>query len=166
MDYEIVHISEKIVVGVSKETTNNNGQAVKDIGELWKNFMGKGIYNAIKGKKNDKTIGLYTDYQGDFTNPYNFVACCEVNSEDGKDNNLSEFNEKDICGEFVISKVIPGGKYAKFTITGDIQKSVGEFWFEFWKMDFDRTYISDFEEYQNNTYDMNKQEVHIYIGIR
>ena len=78
MNYEIVEINEKIVIGISKETTNKDGQAVNDIGELWKKFMGKGIYNAIKGKKNDKTIGLYTDYQGDFTSPYSFVACCEV----------------------------------------------------------------------------------------
>ncbi len=33
-------------------------------------------------------------------------------------------------------------------------------------MDFDRTYISDFEEYQGNTFDTNKQEIHIYIGIK
>ena len=56
-------------------------------------------------------------------------------------------------------------KYAKFVIVGG-QKEVGDFWFEFWQMDFDRTYISDFEEYQCNTFDTKKQEVHIYIGIK
>lgn len=51
MNYEIVEINEKIVIGISKETTNKDGQAVNAIGELWKKFMGKGIYNAIKGKR-------------------------------------------------------------------------------------------------------------------
>lgn len=166
MDYEIVNISKKIVIGISKETTNKDGQEVNDIGESWKKFMGKGIYNAIKGKKNEKTIGLYTDYQGDFTSPYNFVACCEVNTDVDKYNNLDELNAKDSVGEIVVSKVIPAGKYAKFIIVGDAQKALGEFWAKFWEMDFDRTYISDFEEYQNNMYDMNKQEIHIYIGIK
>ncbi|KAK2301842.1 transcriptional regulator, partial [Clostridioides difficile] len=45
MNYEIVEINEKIVIGISKETTNKDGQAVNAIGELWKKFMGKGIYN-------------------------------------------------------------------------------------------------------------------------
>lgn len=166
MDYEIVNIGEKIVVGISKETTNQDGQAVKDIGESWKSFMGKGIYNSIKGKKNEKTIGLYTDYQGDFTNPYNFVACCEVNSDADKDINLDELNTNDAVGEIIISKIIPEGKYAKFIVVGDIQKAIGDFWAEFWQMDFDRTYISDFEEYQGNTYDDDKHEIHIYIGIK
>ncbi|EML4476448.1 TPA: effector binding domain-containing protein [Clostridioides difficile] len=165
MNYEIVEINEKIVIGISKVTTNKDGQAVNDIGELWKKFMGKGIYNAIKGKKNDKTIGLYTDYQGDFTSPYSFVACCEVNSNSDKEKNLEELNTNNTVGESIISKVIPAGKYAKFVIVGG-QKEVGDFWFEFWQMDFDRTYISDFEEYQCNTFDTKKQEIHIYIGIK
>ncbi|MCW0685565.1 GyrI-like domain-containing protein [Clostridioides difficile] len=156
MNYEIVEINEKIVIGISKETTNKDGQAVNDIGELWKKFMGKGIYNAIKGKKNDKTIGLYTDYH---------VACCEVNSNSDKEKNLEELNTNNTVGESIISKVIPAGKYAKFVIVGG-QKEVGDFWFEFWQMDFDRTYISDFEEYQCNTFDTKKQEIHIYIGIK
>lgn len=118
MNYEIVEISEKIVIGISKETTNKDGQAVNDIGELWKKFMGKGIYNAIKGKKSDKTIGLYTDYQGDFTSPYNFVACCEVDSNSDKEKNLEELNTNNTVGESIISKVIPAGKYAKFVIVG------------------------------------------------
>ncbi|MCC0783935.1 GyrI-like domain-containing protein [Clostridioides sp. ES-S-0108-01] len=165
MDYEIVNISEKIVIGISKETANKDGQAVNDISESWKKFMGKGIYNAIKGKKSEKTIGLYTDYQGDFTSPYNFVACCEVNSNVDKDKNLDELNTNNTVGENIISKVIPAGKYAKFIVVGG-QKEVGDFWLEFWKMDFDRTYISDFEEYQSNTFDTNKHEIHIYIGIK
>ncbi|WP_236877915.1 GyrI-like domain-containing protein [Clostridioides difficile] len=41
MNYEIVEISEKIVIGISKETTNKDGQAVNDIGELWKNLWAK-----------------------------------------------------------------------------------------------------------------------------
>ncbi|HBG4499716.1 TPA: GyrI-like domain-containing protein, partial [Clostridioides difficile] len=108
---------------------------------------------------------LYTDYQGDFTSPYNFVACCEVNSNSDKDKNLEELNTNNTVGEIIISKVIPAGKYAKFVIAGG-QKEVGDFWLEFWQMDFDRTYVSDFEEYQSNTFDTNKHEIHIYIGIK
>ena len=32
-------------------------------------------------------------------------------------------------------------------------------------MDLKRKYTCDFEEYQNNSEDMQKQEIHIYIAI-
>lgn len=152
MNYEIVDLDEKQVIGLVKETTNNNGQAVKDIGLLWQEFITKGYYQNIENKNNNKCIGMYTDYQGDFNKPYNFLACCEVNNKD--------------CIKIpLVVKSIPGGKYAKFIINGDVQKSVGEFWGKLWKMDLDRKYSCDFEEYQNNSDDMQNQEIHIYIAI-
>lgn len=51
-------------------------------------------------------------------------------------------------------------------IIGDVQKSVGEAWSKIWKMDLKRTYTCDFEEYQNNSEDMQNQEIHIYIAIK
>lgn len=62
-------------------------------------------------------------------------------------------------------KIIPKGKYAKFVIIGDVQKSVGEAWQKIWQMDLKRKYTGDFEEYQNNSEDMQQQEIHIYIAI-
>ncbi|CEJ73498.1 AraC family transcriptional regulator [[Clostridium] sordellii] len=34
-----------------------------------------------------------------------------------------------------------------------------------WKMNLDRKYSCDFEEYQNNDEDIQNQEIHIYISI-
>ncbi|CEN75005.1 transcriptional regulator [[Clostridium] sordellii] len=39
MNYEIVNLEEKQVVGLVKETTNNNNKAIKDIGILWEEFL-------------------------------------------------------------------------------------------------------------------------------
>jgi predicted transcriptional regulator YdeE len=44
MNYEIVNLEEKQVVGLVKETTNNNNKAVKDIKTLWEEFLIKGHY--------------------------------------------------------------------------------------------------------------------------
>ena len=153
MKYEIVELKEKIVEGVEIKTTNQDGKSMRDIGELWQKFFAEGIYNKIENKVNTKTIGLYTDYEGDYTKPYNFVVCTEVSK---KSNNL----------ENRVIKIIPAGKYAKFTIVGDVQKAVGEAWNQIWNMDLKRKYNCDFEEYQNQTEDMSKQEIHIYISIQ
>lgn len=152
MDYEIVNLDEKIVIGVGRETTNANMQAVKDIGEVWEQFFANNIFERIQEKINGKTIGLYTDYQGDFTKPYNFVACCEVKEVKEMKSDL-------------VKKVIPSGKYAKFIITGDVKEAAGNFWAQLWGMDLNRAYTCDFEEYQNNSEDMSNQEIYIYISL-
>lgn len=149
MEYEIVELEEKLVEGIGIRTTNQEGQSMKDIGKVWQRFFEEGMYEKIENKINHKTIGLYTDYEGDYTKPYQFIVGVEVSK---KTKNTV--------------KVIPKGQYAKFVIIGDVQKSVGELWEKIWQMDLDRKYTCDFEEYQNNSEDMQKQEIHVYIALK
>ena len=153
MKYEIVELEEKKVVGVKIKTTNQNGKSIQDIGMTWQKLFADGIYEKIQNKVNNKTIGLYTEYEGDYTKPYTFIAGAEVSEE-------LENNKE------IVTKIIPKGKYAKFIITGDVQNSVGQAWQEIWSMDLNRKYNCDFEEYQNNSQDMQNQEIHIYIAIK
>ena len=149
MEYEIIELQEKRVEGIGIKTSNENGKSVQDIGKLWQKFFAEGEYDKIEHKANQKTIGLYTDYEGDYTKPYYFMVGCEVEKE----------------SQNRMMKIIPKGKYAKFVIKGDVQKSVGEAWGKIWQMDLKRKYECDFEEYQNNSQDMQNQEIHIYIGL-
>lgn len=152
MKYEIVELEEKVVAGIKIKTTNEDGKAMQDIGMTWQKLFANGIYEKIPNKVNGKTIGLYTEYEGDYTKPYTFIAGVEVSQEVQ-------------MGEELESIIIPKGKYAKFIITGDVQNSVGQAWQEIWNMDLKRKYTCDFEEYQNNSEDMQKQEIHIYIAL-
>lgn len=152
MKYEIVELEEKVVAGIKIKTTNQDGKAMQDIGMTWQKLFTNGIYEKISNKVNSKTIGLYTEYEGDYTKPYTFIAGAEVSQEVQ-------------IGEELESIIIPKGKYAKFIITGDVQNSVGQAWQEIWNMDLKRKYTCDFEEYQNNSKDMQKQEIHIYIAL-
>ncbi len=154
MDFEIVNLEEKVVEGIGVRTTNENGKAVEDIAKVWQSLFANNVYESIDGKVNNKTIGLYTDYEGDYTKPYYFIAGAEVN----KSNN--SVNMKD-----TVVKVIPKGKYAKFVVVGDVQKTVGAAWGKIWNLDLKRKYTCDFEEYQNNSDDMQNQEIHIYIAL-
>lgn len=152
MKYEIVELEEKVVVGIKIKTTNQDGKAMQDIGMTWQKLFENGIYEKIPNKVNGKTIGLYTEYEGDYTKPYTFIAGAEVSQEVQ-------------MGKELESIIILKGKYAKFIITGDVQNSVGQAWKEIWNMDLKRKYTCDFEEYQNNSEDMQKQEIHIYIAL-
>ena len=152
MDYKIVELKEKKVTGISRKTTNENMQAVSDIGQVWGEFIGMGVCESIPNKADTSTIGLYADYEGDFTKPYMFLAGCEVTKFTG-DSKLTE-------------KTILAGKYAMFSVRGHIQQAVGAAWNEIWSMNLDRAYTTDCELYHNNSQDMNDQFIDIYISLK
>ncbi len=152
MNYEIVNVQEKIVAGIGVETTNKNMKAMTDIGMLWGKFIGEKIIDSIPMRVNEKAIGLYTEYEGDYTKPYKFYCAVEISGV---------IEEKDD----IVTKVIPSGKYAKFTVKGHMQKAVGEAWGKIWNMDLDRKYNCDFEVYHNDSEDINNQTIDIYISL-
>lgn len=146
MNYEIVNLEEKIVVGVSAITGNNDINMGKTIGGLWEKLYQDGINETIKNKVNEYAIGLYSDYEND-----NYLVT--VGNEVCKAEN-----------EGLTIKKIPAGKYAKFSIEGHMQKAVENTWNKIWQMDLDRSYEADFEEYLNSDFDNAK--IDIYISLR
>lgn len=78
MKYEIVELEEKVVVGIGIKTMNQEGKAMQDIGMTWQKLFADGVYEKILHKVNHKTIGLYTEYEKDYTKPYLFIAGAEV----------------------------------------------------------------------------------------
>ena len=96
--------------------------------------------------------GVYTNYDGDYTKPYDFYACCEI--EDSKSNN-DEFS--------VVS--VPESKYAKFSIRGNYDESAEKLWNEIWNTELDRKYTYDFEVYHNDGNDPENQLLEIYIAV-
>lgn len=156
MKYEIITLEEKTIVGLDVRTTNEKGQSIQDIGQLWQNFMEQGIPFMIKDTLNAHAIGLYTNYEKDVTAPYTFVCGKEI--------------AKDSTNEISIPQVkkhtIQAGTYAKFTVKGHVQQAVGEAWQDIWKMNLDRLYSTDFELYYNDSEDLNNQTIDIYIGIK
>mgnify|MGYP002798959095 CR=1 FL=1 len=159
MNYEIVELEEKTVEGISARTNNHAPDMGMVIGGLWNRFYQEGIYANIKDKADLRAIGLYTDYDGSVDDDYTIMVCCAVDEEAGSRND----GEK---GKYETRK-IPAGRYARFKIVCDMRTSptaVSEAWREIWETDLPRTYICDFEEYQNE--DMEHAEVHIYIGLK
>lgn len=126
------------VLGIAIRTTNENGQAMKDIGDLWKKFM----QQDIPGKINNTVYSIYTEYEKDFTKPYTTVIGCEVANLDH-------------IPEGMKGITIAGGDYEQFTTTPD---SVGAEWGKIWGMDLNRAYTTDFEKY-------GEKGVEIFIAI-
>lgn len=146
MNCEIVNLEQKTVVGVSAITSNADPKMGEVISGLWEKLYQGGVNAAIKNKINEYAIGLYSDYSND---KYSVTAGNEV-SEPGNDE--------------LIVKIIPAGKYAKFSVHGHMEKAVAEAWGEIWKTDLDRSFTGDFEEYLNS--DWENADIDIYIALK
>lgn len=153
MEYEIVELKEKTVAGLAARTNNFSSDMSTVIGSLWTRFYMDGIYGSIENKVNDKALGIYTDYAGDEKGDYTILVAAET---------ADEVQTKAGDTGMTVRK-IPGGIYAKFIVKGDLHKTVSEFWQELWRLDLPRSFVSDFEEYQNN--DTEHAEIHMYIGL-
>lgn len=151
MNYEVVYLEEKIVAGVLARTSNNAPDMGKVIGEAWQKFFQGGVYPVILNKKNNNTIGLYTNYEEKINGAYDVMVCCEIS------------NAENLSNEIQIKKIVEG-KYAKFVIRGKVEEVVGRSWAEIWLMNLDRKYTFDFEEYIGGC-ETDGQEIHIYIAI-
>ncbi len=150
MDYEIVNLEKKTVVGIQARTSNLSPDMGAVIGGLWQKFFGEGLFFAIPEKKNAKSIGLYSNYS-DSAEEYDVTVCCEAENS-GK------------IPDGLTAAEIPAGKYAKFVVQGNMVTAVHDFWTELHKMDLPRAYTADFEEYQNA--DENNAIIHIYISLK
>ncbi len=146
MNYEIVNLNEKIIVGVSGITGNSDPEMSKIIGGLWEKLYQGGINPIIKNKVNEYAIGLYSDYSDD---KYCVTAGNEVSKAENAD---------------LTKKTIPAGKYAKFSVHGHMEKAVADAWREIWQMDLDRSFKCDFEEYLNC--DFENCDIDIYIALK
>lgn len=145
MDYEIVTLEEKRVVGLIARTSNDSADMTEKIGGLWQKFMAETVFT-VKNRANDYVIGLYFDYD---ETSYNVTVGAEVSS-----NGNAELTEK----------IIPSGKYAKFFVRGDVVKAVADAWDEIWAMPLDRSYAADFEEYVNNVNGI--ADINLYISLK
>ncbi|MFD2445070.1 GyrI-like domain-containing protein [Bacillus sp. CGMCC 1.16607] len=151
MNYIIVELEAKMAIGLTARTNNLDPNLGNVIGNLWGQFYRNGINTKIQNKKTDKVLGIYSDYAGNEQDDYNVTVACEV-----------EF--ADTLPVETVIKELPAGKYAKFIVEGHVQKAVSEFWQSLWSMNLERTFVCDFEEYQNS--DMENAIVHIYIGLK
>lgn len=148
MNYEIVNLEEKIIVGLTERTGNNDPDLAKIVGGMWQDFMGKGISESLKNKANPFCVGLYTNYNFEEVT-YDVTVGAEV-SQNGNPE--------------LTAKTIPAGKYAVFSIRGDVVKDVANAWEEIWAMPLERTYTGDFEEYLSN--ENGVADIKIYVALK
>ena len=143
MNYEIVELKEKTIAGFAARTGNEDPQMGAIIGDLWKQLYTPENTEKIQNRVNAYAIGLYSDYDKE---GYQVTAGFEVSDAES--------------GNGFTVKTIPAGRYAKFSVHGDMIEAVANSWKEIWETPLDRTFTGDFEEY------LSQEDIDIYIAIK
>jgi predicted transcriptional regulator YdeE len=142
----IVEIKEFQVIGIAART-NNAREMTADgvIPKLW----------ADPPRVSDSGIvALYTDYEGNEHGEYNFVLGGKAGPES-------------TVPAGMVVKTVPAGRYAVFTSErGPVQRVVVETWQRIWSELSSRSFVADFEVYDQRAADPGNAVVEIYIGVK
>ena len=151
---QTVKIEPFNIIGIPVSTTNENGQASKEIAELWGKFMSESILEKIPNKVDNEIYSLYTDYEGDHTKPYTAILGCKVESLDNIPNGM-------------VGKPFSGGTYIKTTAKGNLMQGlVVNQWSKIFEMELDRTFDADFEIFGEKAQNPSDAEVDFYVGVK
>lgn len=143
------------VVGISVRTTNENGQAGKDISFLWNKFFEENISAKIPTKISDEIYSVYTHYEKDHTKPYTTILGYKV-------------KDSEPIPEDLVAIAINSSNYKVFTAKGKLSEGiVFKEWQNIWNInnDLNRSFTSDFEIYGAKSQNPENAEVDIYISI-
>lgn len=142
------------MIGISIRTTNEGGQASQDIAALWQTFIAEKVLEKIPNKLNQEVYSLYTDYEGDHTEPYSAIIGCQVKSLDQIPSGM-------------VGQSFRGGTYVKLSAKGDLlQGLVLKQWQDIFGMRLDRTYDADFEVFGEKAKNPSAAEVDFYVGVK
>lgn len=137
------------IIGLAVETTNQGGQAMRDLGELWQRFIQENIPQKIVNKVNNCVYCIYTDYESDYTGNYTAIIGVAVNSLERIPTGL-------------VGRTFEGGNFLIYEAIGEMPQAVGEVWNNIWSKDaaLNRLYTYDYEVYGEN-----EKGVNIYIAV-
>jgi predicted transcriptional regulator YdeE len=144
MSEETVEREGFTIAGITCRTSNATPH---EIGALWQKFFAGGGANQIRDRKSDELYAVYTDYDGDYTQPYTLIIGCEVAS----------------AGELPagqVARAIPRQRYRVFDGSGEQPAALIASWQRVYQTPLARAYAADFDHYRN------AKNVLIHVGIR
>ncbi len=142
------------IIGITVRTSNHEGAAAKDIPALWQRFMTEGIIARIPQSIDQNVHCVYTEYEGDYTQPYTVLLGMKVSSLEQIPDGLT-------------GMTFAGGSYEAFHCEGKMADHVVyQAWEKIWQKPLQRAYTADIEVYDANKSDAEHVAADIYIAIQ
>lgn len=141
-------------MGISVRTCNSDfSKLQQDIGGLWQQFFAENILQKTPTSLNNDIYLVYTNYDGDYLDPYDTIIGSLVPMDAPLPSGL-------------IEKIIPEQKYQVFCAKGTMPMAVVQTWQNIWQTPLHRNYIADFDIYSEKSQHPDNAEVDIWVGIR
>ena len=142
------------IVGLSVVTTNENGAAAKDLGELWSRFYSDNVPRQIPNMVGSEIYSIYTDYESNHEGLYTCIIGVRVDS-------LNQVPEG------LTGRSFPESTFVKLTAKGPMPDAIFHKWQEIWAADsiLGRSYEYDFEVYGEKSMWGDDAEVDIYLSV-
>jgi predicted transcriptional regulator YdeE len=137
---------------LENKTTNENGLASIDCGNLWQRFESEKFFERIPNKLTNEIYAVYYDYEKDETAPYSYFIGCKIDETTEIPNDLLEL-------------IIPSQNYKKIIVNGVMTGCVIDAWKKIWTKKMDRQFGFDFEVYGERSQDWNNAELDIFISV-
>ncbi|MEI6806019.1 MAG: GyrI-like domain-containing protein [Myxococcaceae bacterium] len=162
MQKQSIHLPEIKLLGISLRTNNKteiDPLAGKIFPCIQRYFHGQLANQILNRKKPGTTFCAYTDYESDYTGDYTYLIGEEVTDFDNVPDGFETLT-------------IPAQNYTKFTNgPGSMPQVVMEPWFAIWSMSpvelgGTRSYLTDFEIYDERAADHEKIVLDICIGLK
>lgn len=143
------------IIGIEVRTTNENGQALEDLGKLWGRFFSEKIAEQIPNKISNDVYAVYTDYESNYKGKYTTIIGMEVDSLES-------------IPDGMVGRAFSEQKSEKFIAKGELHKAIGETWMQIWEKDevLNRSYLHDYEVYGEKAQDPSNAEIEIFIGVK
>lgn len=146
------------VVGISIRTTNKEAIEEKSIQKLWQRFFEEKVLSKINSKADNAIIALYYNYENDKNGAYDLLLGARV------------FDIAQIP-EGLIAQEVPAAQRIVFkSDIGAQGNRVLKLWQKIWNMEHEgllnRSYIFDYELYDESNKDPNIAQMEIHLGVK
>lgn len=138
------------VAGVSVRIEDRD-KASEQINALWERFFKENVGQSIEDRADDIIYAVYSDYEGDYTQPYRVTIGYKVLDDAPDDLHRVQVQNAD---------------YAMMSAAGEQPKALMETWTAVWQSDLDRLYGTDFEVYGQRFFEEGVHEVLVAVGVR
>ena len=150
-----IYIDKICIIGKTIRTTNKDLKSMMDLPLFWQSFFQEGNIEKIPNKLHpEEILGIYYNFESDFTAAYDFMIGFEVNGSDP-------------IPDGFISITIPSDNYVVFKNEKkmNLGEKVQNLWQNIWSSDIKRSYKFDFEEYELSSMLSENPKVKVYIGV-
>ncbi len=162
MKKNLLKLDELLLIGLKIRTSNAAEMDPKtaQIGACIQKYFELGGGSKLSHRKNPGvTYAVYTEYESDASGPYTYIIGEEVSALDD-------------IPEAYSSLIIPAQKYMKFTTdSGGMPQVCINAWIDIWGMTeeelgAERSFVADFEFYDERATDPDNTVLDIFIGIK